>query len=831
MAYSFKKFTIVRTMRKIKVMLIIMLIIFSTISLMPISMADSTHTEFETLPSTMSVLNESQIVVSIYVIPQDGKNIDSISTDLIEFSNNNLEAVSVENGTILSGESGLDLFNPGTINNTGGYIEYIFWSVGGAEVSTPGYFVNITFNTTSAGTGYVNISECEVAFDGDSSSLPTKVTSNFTVDISEQSPPVFGAPTPTNSSTVDYLDVTWQIPIEDVQGDLFNWTIECSNLQSNSSNNDINGTKKLTINNLDYSNTYTVWVNATDNGSKEWTREWFTFDTREKHIPDAPASFDAHKFNRTVVDLTWSKTNKADKTHIEWNTSSNWEIGEGTQIYNDTGESYQHTELNSGITYYYQAWSWNETDSCYSNTYSEDFERTGNNSEPVLSNENPSDGSINQDIGITSVELDISDEDEDLMDWWIEGTYVSNDNGIDSSNATISASTLTPLPYNTTIVWFVNVSDGMNWTNATYTFDTREKYVPGSPTDIEVIAINRTKLSLNWIKNNSADNTFIVYKENSYPANRSDGTTLCNTSLESYDAIGLSPGTAYYFRAWSWNETDDCFSEDYIEAFNSTFDNMPPNLNNEKPTDNSTDIDKDQFDVEIDISDPEGDLMDWWIEGQYITDESGSSEPNGTIEANLITPLPYETEIIWNVSLWDGYNWKNATYNFTVRSMISPDDLVGVEANGETNDSINISWSFSSNTDKAVVKFFNGSDWIEVYNGTELYYLHSGLDAHTSYDYRIYGWNDTDNILGGYVEVSDSTLNSLPNIPTDESPVDGSDYESVYNQYLNVTVSDPDNDQLDVYFYWGNGTSIAFTTVNSGDTASIYLPDPQRKRI
>jgi hypothetical protein len=40
-----------------------------------------------------------------------------------------------------------------------------------------------------------------------------------------------------------------------------------------------------------------------------------------------------------------------------------------------------------------------------------------------------------------------------------------------------------------------------------------------------------------------------------------------------------------------------------------------------------------------------------------------------------------------------------------------------------------------------------------------------------------------------------------------------------------VTVSDPDGDELTVYFHWQNGTLIGSTTVNSGQVASIYLPD------
>jgi len=54
-------------------------------------------------------------------------------------------------------------------------------------------------------------------------------------NITWNTPPVYGTPSPVNGSTGIDLSLTWSIPISDGDGDTFNWSIECSNGQSNSS--------------------------------------------------------------------------------------------------------------------------------------------------------------------------------------------------------------------------------------------------------------------------------------------------------------------------------------------------------------------------------------------------------------------------------------------------------------------------------------------------------------------------------------------------------------------------------------------------------------------
>jgi hypothetical protein len=71
-----------------------------------------------------------------------------------------------------------------------------------------------------------------------------------------------------------------------------------------------------------------------------------------------------------------------------------------------------------------------------------------------------------------------------------------------------------------------------------------------------------------------------------------------------------------------------------------------------------------------------------------------------------------------------------------------------------------------------------------------------------------------------------TSLNNPPNQPTNEGPINNSDYESVYGRYLTVTASDPDGDNVNVSFYWENGVLIGSAlAVSNNSLASIYLPD------
>ena len=103
---------------------------------------------------------------------------------------------------------------------------------------------------------------------------------DFNSTISNQAP-LLANPIPGNESDDQEISFIWMIDINDSEGDIFNWSIECNNSQNNAGIDELYGTKQLLLDNLAYNTTYTIWVNATDEYGAE-TKEWYTFTTKDE---------------------------------------------------------------------------------------------------------------------------------------------------------------------------------------------------------------------------------------------------------------------------------------------------------------------------------------------------------------------------------------------------------------------------------------------------------------------------------------------------------------------------------------------------------------------
>lgn len=76
----------------------------------------------------------------------------------------------------------------------------------------------------------------------------------------------------------------------------------------------------------------------------------------------------------------------------------------------------------------------------------------------------------------------------------------------------------------------------------------------GPPQDFRAKAISSTTINLNWVK--QGDQTHIRYKTSGYPVDRLAGIAAYTGPLEYASVSGLTAGTTYYFRTWSWREGD-----------------------------------------------------------------------------------------------------------------------------------------------------------------------------------------------------------------------------------------------------------------------------------
>jgi len=570
------------------------------------------------------------------------------------------------------------------------------------------------------------------------------------------------------------------------------------------------------------------WGSTAYNGTDVGTT-YFTGYVRVH--PQTPTSLTTTPIGASRIDLSWTKHTGGDKTLIRYKTGSNpTSVTDGSLLYNGTGTSTIDTNMSGGDHIYYSAWGWNNSVGYYSLSY--DTADGETNNAPVLSSEDPADNSGNIDKDYPQVSVYISDGDGDTFDWTIHGPYITTSNANGASNGTKTAGFTGTLPYGTDIIWYVNVTDGTDWTNATYNFTVRDTYAPVPPTGFTATTYDRFRIDLTWTPANIDDYTYIEWSTAS-TWSRGAGNFLYNGTGTGTSHTSLDEGKTYYYQAWSYNATDNVYSTLYAEDYDTTTDDLQPILSNEDPEDLDTDIDKNYPGVSIDISDPEGDLMDWTIEVSNGDSNSGIGASNGTKYCALLNiPLSYGATITWWVNVTDGYEWTNETYTFTVRDEYEPSAPTGFEATVFSRFQIDLNWTKAFGNDKVVIIAKLGSPPTlgvdaEIYNGTGISYNDDGLDPNEHWYYKAYGWNETDEVYSSSYDSANATTtgNNPPNLFTNEIPENETDYISVYNRYLNVTVSDPESDHMWVYFYWGNDTSIAWVEIDSGQEASIYLPE------
>jgi len=166
-----------------KAILISLLLITSMVTLVDQTKADANYTEVEFRPNVVSTTNLSRVTISLYIIPEDGEEIDTVATDLVTFSQDKLEFVG-------SGVSWGNLFSDammkldGDVDNEAGTVTGIVWG-SFSDTSSPGYLYHMTFDVIGSGLAYVDVDFDELGIACDGRDMPKKITSNCTFYISE----------------------------------------------------------------------------------------------------------------------------------------------------------------------------------------------------------------------------------------------------------------------------------------------------------------------------------------------------------------------------------------------------------------------------------------------------------------------------------------------------------------------------------------------------------------------------------------------------------------------------------------------------------------------
>jgi hypothetical protein len=388
-------------------------------------------------------------------------------------------------------------------------------------------------------------------------------------------------------------------------------------------------------------------------------------------------------------------------------------------------------------------------------------------SAPIVSNPNPSNGLTGVDKNLASLSVTLTDPDGDTMNYSIECSNGDSYSGARGNGTASLTLTTLPLAFDTEYTWWVNVTDGYNPVNHTFTFTVRSQYQPNAPTGFVANGISTSQIKLDWSKGSNATLTYIMAKQGGYPADRNDGLEIFNATGTTVTHGSLGMGETWYYKAWCYNTADKTWSLNNATATGTTLTNQAPTFGTPSPTNGSMVATVISFTWQISITDPEVDLFDWTIEcsnGQ----NSGATGVSGGTKSLLINQLDFDTEYtVWvNATDVGSSEWTRKWFTFETISLEPPS---GFSAVADGRFTINLSWTMADYSDKILVRGKLGSypsdetDGTLLHNGTATGLSHINLNSNEHWYYRAWSWNETKGVYSDPVSVNETTdENQLP---------------------------------------------------------------------
>lgn len=423
------------------------------------------------------------------------------------------------------------------------------------------------------------------------------------------------------------------------------------------------------------------------------------------------------------------------------------------------------------------------------------------NHPPVYTGQSPINRSINVPITTASLGLIIRDPDGDHFNYTIQTRpsvgSVSVKNAV---NGTKSCS-ISGLTYSTTYRWYVNATDGHDWTRRWYTFTTASPPINNPPVFSGMtpsngsinIPISTSSISLTIRDPEGKSFNYTIQTRPNVGSvsvkNAINGTKSCTIS-------GLTYSTTY---RWYVNATDghSWTRRWYIFTTQHNPMNDPVVFSGVTPDNASLSVPLTTSSLMVIIQDAEGDAFTWRITTTpNIGSHSGTNEFNGSKTCS-IAGLAYNTTYHWFVSCSDvgSGQWVNRSYWFTTEADSSGGGSPGGGSGGNSSPGGNGSTNVPppNNPPNSPLKPI-GPTFIE--RGVTCTYTSSAIDPDGDQVRLRFNWGDGN--FSNWSEFMDSnttassshTWNSLSNYSIRVLAQDKNGSNSSWSTPLTVTVSE-----------------------------------------